>query len=110
MASIVQRLATRSITGRDLGIDVHKHHDELLHLFWKQYGTEHCYTHILERKFLEAEEYTLLQKYIFETGFPSTCHCMSIWLPGWDIRLVPFRRQGHEDTFLIGVNIYPRGH
>ena len=27
MASIVQRLATRSITGRDLGIDVHKLHD-----------------------------------------------------------------------------------
>jgi hypothetical protein len=65
MASIVQRLASRSITGRDLGTDVHKHHVELLHLFWKQYGTEHCYTHILERKFLEAEEYTLLQKYIY---------------------------------------------
>ena len=109
MASIVQRLASRSITGRDLGIDVHKHHDELLHLFWKQYGTEHCYTHILERKFLEAEEYTLLQKYIFETGFPSTS-LHEYMSARFELPLVPFRRQGRQDTFLIVVNIYPRGH
>ena len=94
MASIVQRLASRSITGRDLGIDVHKHYDELLHLFWKQCDTEHCYTHILERRFLEAEEYTLVQKYIFETGFPRTCECMSIWMPGWNFPPCPFQTSG----------------
>jgi hypothetical protein len=36
MASVVKRLASRSISGRDLGIDVHNHTAELLHFFFKK--------------------------------------------------------------------------
>jgi len=94
MASIIQRLASRSITGRDLGIDAHKHHDELLHLFWKERGTEKCYTHVLERRFLEPNEYKLLQKYIYSSGFPNTCHCLSLWLPNSRFPTCPFLTSG----------------
>ena len=58
MASIVQPLATRSISGHDLGIDVHKHDNDLLLMFSKQKGYERCNTHFLERSFLEKTEYS----------------------------------------------------
>jgi hypothetical protein len=80
MASIVQRLTSRSITGRHLGIDVHKHNPEMMHFLWKQRDTERCYTHYCERRLLEAE-YTLLQDRIFRAGFPGICECLSTWLP-----------------------------
>ena len=61
MASIVQRLNNRYISGRGLGIDLHKYDGQLLLLLWKEKDREQCYTHVLERKFLEIPEYTLLQ-------------------------------------------------
>jgi hypothetical protein len=82
MASIVKRLASRSISGRDPGIDVHNHTTELLHFFWgKKNGTERCYTHFLERRLLEIEEYTLIKDHIFRTGLSGACECLSTWLP-----------------------------
>ena len=95
MASIFERLASRSISGRDLGIDVHKHTTELLHFFWKKDGTEHFYTHFLERRFLEPEEYIFIQDYIIKTSFSGACECLSIWLAGWHFRPCPFRTPGH---------------
>ena len=81
MASIVQRFATRSVSGHNLGIDVHKH-DDLLLMTWKQKGYERCYAHFLERRFLEKTEYTLLENYIYHSGYPCTLACLSSWLPG----------------------------
>jgi hypothetical protein len=80
MASIVERLTSRSITGRDLGIDVHKHTPQMLHFMWRKRGTERCYTHYFERRLLEAEEYTLIQDHIFRAGFSGICECLSTWL------------------------------
>jgi hypothetical protein len=34
MTSIVERLALRSLSGRDLGIDVNNHNPEMLHFLW----------------------------------------------------------------------------
>jgi hypothetical protein len=81
MASIVQRLTSRSTTGRDLGIDVHTHNSELLHFLWKKRDADHCYSHYFERRLLEADEYTLLQDHIFRAGFSGVCECLSTWLP-----------------------------
>jgi hypothetical protein len=81
MASIVRRLTSRSITGRDLGIDVHKPNPEMLHFLWRKRDTERCYTHYFERRLLETEEYTLFQDHIFRAGFSGICECLSIWLP-----------------------------
>ena len=95
MASIIHRLTTRSITGHGLGIDVHKHDEDLLLLSWKQKGYERCYTHFLERRFLELSEFTMLKNYIYHSGFPNTLACMSSWLPGkWDFPPCPFLTSG----------------
>ena len=95
MASIVHRLTTRSITGHDLKINVHKHDNDLLLLSWKQRGFERCYTHFLERKFLELSEFTMLQNYIYHSGFPNTLACMSSWIPSkWDFPPCPFLTSG----------------
>ena len=96
MSSIVERLASRSLSGRDLGIDVHRHTTELLHFFWKNIGTVRCYTHFLERRLLEDEEYTLIQDFMFKTGFSGACECLSKWLPGWHFRPCPFWTRGHN--------------
>ena len=95
MASIIHRLTTRSITGHGLGIDVHKHDEDLLLLSWKHKGYELCYTHFLERRFLELSEFTMLKNYIYHSGFPNTLACMSSWLPGkWDFPPCPFLTSG----------------
>ena len=95
MASIIHRLTTRSITGHDLRIDVHKHDEDLLLLTWKHKGYKRCYTHFLERKFLEKTEFTLLQNYIYHSGFPGTLSCLSSWLPGkWNFPPCPFQTSG----------------
>jgi len=95
MASIIHRLTTRSITGHDLEIDVHKHDEDLLLLSWKQKGYERCYTHFLERRFLEITEFTMLKNYIYHSGFPRTLACMSSWLPGkWNFPPCPFLTSG----------------
>jgi hypothetical protein len=79
MASVVQRLTSRSITGRDLGIDVHKHNSEMLHFLWKKRDADLCYTSYFDRRLLEAKEYTLIQDHI--EGLSGVCECLSTWLP-----------------------------
>jgi hypothetical protein len=75
MTSIVERLASRSLSGRDLGIDVHNYNPEMLHFLWRKRGTERCYTHYFQRRLLETEEYTLIQDHIFRAGFSGICEC-----------------------------------
>jgi hypothetical protein len=95
MASIVQRLNNRSISGRGLGTDLHKYDGQLLLLLWKERGLEQCYTHVLERKFLEFPEYTLLQNHMYHSGFPGMLACLSPWLPGkWNFPPCPFLVSG----------------
>ena len=89
MSSIIEGLASRSLSGRDLGIDFHRHTTELLHFFWKNIGTVRCYTHFLNRRLIEDEEYTLIQDFMFKTGFSGACECLSKWLPA---ALVPSGR------------------
>jgi hypothetical protein len=98
MASIVNRLTSRSISGRDLGIDVHMHATELLHFFWKKSGTERCYTHFLERRLLEIEEFTLIRYHIFRNGLSGACECLSTWFPPLEdkhFRSCPFKTANH---------------
>ena len=43
-SSILEKLASRSITGRGLRIDIHRHTPNVLHRFWKSDSTTGCYT------------------------------------------------------------------
>jgi len=98
MSSIVERLASRSVSGRDLGIAVHKHTNKLLHFYWKKCGTERCYTLLLERALLEEEEFTLIKDCIFKAGFSGACECLVKGLPVPDGRHFcpcPFWTRGH---------------
>ena len=95
MASIVQRLNNRSISGRDLGIHLHKYNGQVLLLLWKDKIHKQCYTHVLERKFLEVPEYTLLQNHIYHSGFPGALTCLSMWIPSkWNFPPCPFLVSG----------------
>ena len=81
-SSILGKLASRSITGRGLGIDIHNHTSTLLHSYWKSSGAAtDCYIHFLERRLLEDEEFKLLPDYIFKTGLSGACECLSTRLP-----------------------------
>ena len=80
-SSIVEKLASRSITGRGLGIDIHRHTHNVLHRFWKSDSTTGCYTHFLERTQLEEGEDDLIQDYIVKAGLIGACECLSKWQP-----------------------------
>ena len=96
MASIVQRLTDRSISGRHINIDIHKYDENILLLFWKDKNHKRCYTHILERKFLEISEFTLLQNHMYQSGFPGTLLCLSSWEPcKWNFPSCPFLTSWH---------------
>jgi len=96
MASIVQRLTDCSISGRHISIHIHKYDENLLLLFWKDKDHKRCYTHVLERKFLEISEFTLLQNHMYHSGLPGTLLCLSSWEPcKWNFPSCPFLTSWH---------------
>jgi hypothetical protein len=107
MASIVDKLASRSISSRDLGIDIHNHTAELMHFFWRRNCTERCYTQVLECRLLEIEEFTLIKEHIFRAGLSGACECLSTWLPPPEdkhFRPCPFRSSAH----ILYLHNHPR--
>jgi len=81
MASIIHRLTERSVSGYHINIDIHKYSENKLLLYWKDNDHKRCYTHVLERKFLEISEITLLQNHMYHSGLPGTLECLSLWEP-----------------------------
>jgi len=96
MASIVQRLTNRSVSGRHINIDLHKYSENTLLLYWKDDDHKRCYTHVLERKFLEISEFTLLQNHIYDSGLPGALECLNVFKPRkWNISSCPFIASWH---------------
>ena len=79
--SIVKRLASRSITGRGLGIDVHRHVPMQLRLYWRMDSDTDCYSRCLVRSHLEYGENELLLDGLVNGGLVGACKCLSRWLP-----------------------------
>ena len=98
MSSIVERLASCSVSGRDLGTDIHMHNPRMLHFFWKgNDSSKICYTHFLERKLLETNEFTLIEDYLSRAGLSGACECLSTWLPADErFRPCPFWTRSHK--------------
>ena len=97
MLSIVERLTSRSVSGQNLGIDIHMHNPRMLHFFWKRNGSSTaCYTHFFERTLLETDEFNLIEDYIFRVGLSRACECLSRWLPAdRRFRPCPFWTESH---------------
>ena len=97
MASIVQRLTDRSISGRHINIDIHKYNGNTILLYWKNNSHKRCYTHILERKFLETSEFTLLLDHLYDSGLPGALQCLNLYkICKWNIPSCPFITSWHS--------------
>ena len=79
--TIVKNLASRSLTGRGLGIDVHKHIPTQLCLYWRTNSATGCYTRCLVRTQLECGENDLLLDCLVNGGLVGACECLSRCLP-----------------------------
>ena len=79
--SIVENQASRSLTGRGLGIDVHKHIATQLHLYWRTDSATGCYARCLVRTQLECGEKDLLLDCLVNGGLVGACECLSRCLP-----------------------------
>jgi len=79
--SIFKRLASHSLTGRGLGIDVHGHLPMQLRLYWSTDSYTNCYSRCLVRSHLEYGENALLLDGLVNGGLVAACKCLSSWLP-----------------------------
>jgi len=73
-SSIVQRLSTRSIAGRELGVNVHQHYGWRLHLEWQ---TENGRSHCFERFFTFFEDVDLVCRELMRGGATGLSDCVS---------------------------------
>jgi hypothetical protein len=74
-ASIVGRLHSRSLTGRNLHIQVHQHFGRRLHLVW-EYGSTGRQEVCAERIFAMTDELYDFCKQIKESGIEGLCDCV----------------------------------
>ena len=79
LSSIVQRLISRSLTGRGLDIKIHQHHGYRLHILWEWDRKKNCkpLESCFERYF---DCYTDMEKFCSELttgGLEGLCDCVS---------------------------------
>jgi len=80
-SSIVQRLATRSVSGRGLGVRVHQHFGFRLHLEWQaEGGRRHC----CERFFTYFEDVDSVCQELTRGNAEGLCTCVTQSLFGKD--------------------------
>ena len=75
--SIVKRMASRAVTGRGLGIDVHRYLPMQLRLYWRTNSDTDCYSRCMLRSHLEYGENELLLDGLLNGGLVGACKCLS---------------------------------
>jgi hypothetical protein len=73
-SSIVQRVSHRSVTGLELGIDVHTHYD-IIFLCWNTLYIVECYNNCIQRYSLDIQCTRGVQKMFELFGLTGRCSC-----------------------------------
>ena len=75
IASIVDRLAARSLTGRGLHILIHQHFGYRLHLEWSGDPNNENSARFMERRFQRWDEAESFSSQLSRLGFEGLCTC-----------------------------------
>ena len=80
--SIVHKLHYRTITGRGLGLNVHRHSSRTLHLSWKKRGKSGEYLNCIARKCCGLPLLLEILLPSRQKGLRSSCNCVFDTVPG----------------------------
>jgi hypothetical protein len=81
--SIVKRLASRSLTGRTLGLHVHQHAGIKFHICWGIAAVSRTrYTNALERHVPILSDFIEIYQHLRESDLDGLCECVFEPLPG----------------------------
>jgi len=84
LLSIVDRLASRSLTGQGLRILVHQHFGYRLHLEWSDSSSRDASSRFMERRFESWNDAESFATEICSLGYEGLCTCMYLghnWAP-----------------------------
>jgi hypothetical protein len=76
--SVIHKLSDRALTGRRLGLNVHRHSTRVLHLSWNETGEQNVYLNCITRK---CSELTLIDEITLparKRGLMRPCNCVFV--------------------------------
>jgi hypothetical protein len=79
-SSIVERVSHSSVTGLELGIDVHSHYDKV-YLFWNTLHIVECYCNGIKRYSLDIQCTRGVRMMFKHFGLTGRCSCTYVWNP-----------------------------
>ena len=80
--SIIQKLNHRTITGKELGLNVHRNSGRILHLSWNKRGKSGEYLNCIARKCCGLPLLLEILLPLRQKGLTSTCNCVYGTVPG----------------------------
>jgi hypothetical protein len=102
-SSILEKLNCRSATGLYLGLDVHRHPDNLIPLFWNTHNFTGCYRNFIARHTSDAHVQYQVKKLFASGGLVVACRCCyptMHYLAGEHGKLYIFGRPRIGKTFI----------